>query len=167
MPAGIKITEEFICSEIVSRGLHHPKSVCCPSLLRHMHPASPTTRRLEKKQEAINGGWGEKLWGCQRELLKDKQAVRSRADLSPHRLLPSLSSTPQESLDSSICKLSWTLMWGFFFLFLCFFRRRLFLLPRESGRKPQLLCFPFILQPWQNPGCASLTCTLWAPSTVL
>lgn len=45
----------------------------------------------------------------------------------------------------------------FFFLFLCFVHSRLFLLPRESGRKPQLLCFPSILQPKQNPGSASLT----------
>lgn len=86
-----------------------------------MHPASPTTKRLERKQEPASGGWGEKLWGCQGELVKDKQTMRSRADLSPHLQPSSLNSTPHESLDSSICKLSWTLMclgfWFFFFPF--------------------------------------------------
>lgn len=80
-----------------------------------MHPASPTTKRLEKKQEPASGGWGEKLRGFQRELVKDKQMMRSRADLSPHLQPPSLSSTPHESLDSSICKLSWMFMCFFFF----------------------------------------------------
>lgn len=41
--------------------------------------------------------------------------MRSRADLSPHLQPPSLSSTPHESLDSSICKLSCMFMCLFFF----------------------------------------------------
>lgn len=82
-----------------------------------MHPASTTTKRLEKEQEPASGWWGEKLWGCKRELVKHKQTMRSKAGLSLHLQPPSLNFTPHESLDSSICKLSWTLMCFFFFPF--------------------------------------------------
>lgn len=60
---------------------------------------------------------GEKSCGAARDLVKDEQAVRGRAvgsaGLSPHLLLPSLNSTPHQSLDSSTCKSS--------LMLICFF----------------------------------------------
>lgn len=106
-----------------------------------MYPVSPTTKRLEKKQEPTNGGWGEKLWSCQMELVKDKQMMRTGQ--SSHLQLPSLNSVPQESLDSSICKLSWTLMCFFSFSFSCAsFTEGCFCCPRRVEGSPSCSVSP-------------------------